>query len=124
MLSSYEKFTHFERNNNDAAGNFKLRRRVEHSPASQINAHTLVQAPQSSREDPSSDYADKVKFYTSKAIGGNVLNYTWANLVLKKQLSSFDYEIITRNKNAEECFMMLQEKIAATTEHHIPAKRI
>ncbi|KAF2351054.1 hypothetical protein FHG87_018187 [Trinorchestia longiramus] len=53
------------------------------------------------------------------------LNYERANSALmKEELSSFDYEVLMRNKNAEECFMILEEKIATATQHHIPTKRI
>ncbi|KAF2347653.1 Endonuclease/exonuclease/phosphatase [Trinorchestia longiramus] len=53
------------------------------------------------------------------------LNYKRANLeLMKEELGSLDYEVLMRNKNAKECFMILEEKIATATEHPIPTKQI
>ncbi|KAF2362353.1 hypothetical protein FHG87_006875 [Trinorchestia longiramus] len=35
-----------------------------------------------------------------------------------------NYEVLMSSKNAEECYMILKEKILTATEHHIPRKRI
>ncbi|KAF2358644.1 hypothetical protein FHG87_010598 [Trinorchestia longiramus] len=37
---------------------------------------------------------------------------------------TYNYEVLMNNKNAEECYMILKDKIATATDHHIPRKRI
>ncbi|KAF2366885.1 hypothetical protein FHG87_002357 [Trinorchestia longiramus] len=54
-----------------------------------------------------------------------VLDYKRANFeVMKKELGSHNYEVLVSTKNAVECYMILKEKIATTTEHYISRKRI
>ncbi|KAF2349873.1 hypothetical protein FHG87_019370 [Trinorchestia longiramus] len=54
-----------------------------------------------------------------------VLDYKRANFELRKEeLGSYKYEVLMNNKNAEECYMILKDKIATATDHHIPRKRI
>ncbi|KAF2365242.1 hypothetical protein FHG87_004002 [Trinorchestia longiramus] len=55
-----------------------------------------------------------------------VLDYKLANfeLLMKEELGSINYEVLMRNKNAEECDMILKEKITTATEHHVPTKRM
>ncbi|KAF2361031.1 Reverse transcriptase domain [Trinorchestia longiramus] len=43
---------------------------------------------------------------------------------MKEELGSYNYEVLMNNKNAEECYMILKERIATATDHHIPRKRI
>ncbi|KAF2363089.1 Ribonuclease H-like domain [Trinorchestia longiramus] len=52
-----------------------------------------------------------------------VLDYKRANFeLMKKELGSYNYEVLMNNKNAEECYMILKDKIATATDHHIPRK--
>ncbi|KAF2348282.1 hypothetical protein FHG87_020961 [Trinorchestia longiramus] len=44
--------------------------------------------------------------------------------LMKEELGSYNYEVLMSNKNAEECYMILEDKIAIATDHHIPRKRI
>ncbi|KAF2350074.1 hypothetical protein FHG87_019172 [Trinorchestia longiramus] len=54
-----------------------------------------------------------------------VLNYKRANFELMKQeLGSYNYEVLMSNLNAEECYMILKDKIVTATDHHIRRKRI
>ncbi|KAF2350258.1 Endonuclease/exonuclease/phosphatase [Trinorchestia longiramus] len=54
-----------------------------------------------------------------------VLDYKRANFeLMKEELGRHNYEVLMSNKNAEECYMRLKEKIATATEHHIPRKRV
>ncbi|KAF2359227.1 hypothetical protein FHG87_010014 [Trinorchestia longiramus] len=54
-----------------------------------------------------------------------VLDYKRANFeLMKEELGSYNYEVLMNNKNAEECYMILKDKIATATDHHIPRKRI
>ncbi|KAF2364185.1 hypothetical protein FHG87_005052 [Trinorchestia longiramus] len=54
-----------------------------------------------------------------------VLDYKWANFeLMKEELSSNNYEVLMSNKNVQEYYMILKEKIATATEHHIPTKRM
>ncbi|KAF2348428.1 hypothetical protein FHG87_020814 [Trinorchestia longiramus] len=54
-----------------------------------------------------------------------VLDYKQTNFeLIREELGSIDYEVLTTNKNAEECYMILKEKIATATEHYIPTKRM
>ncbi|KAF2346901.1 hypothetical protein FHG87_022344 [Trinorchestia longiramus] len=53
------------------------------------------------------------------------LNYKRVNFeLLKEELSSLDYEVLMRNKNDEKCFIILKEKFATATEHHIPTMQL
>ncbi|KAF2358519.1 hypothetical protein FHG87_010719 [Trinorchestia longiramus] len=42
--------------------------------------------------------------------------------LMKEELGSCNYEALMNNKNAEECYMILKDKIATATDHHIPRK--
>ncbi|KAF2360362.1 hypothetical protein FHG87_008880 [Trinorchestia longiramus] len=54
-----------------------------------------------------------------------VLDYKRANFeLMKEELGSYNYEVLMNNKNAEECYMILKDKTATATDHHIPRKRI
>ncbi|KAF2345518.1 hypothetical protein FHG87_023726 [Trinorchestia longiramus] len=54
-----------------------------------------------------------------------VLDYKRANLEqMKEEFGSNNYEVLVSNKNAEECYVILTEKIATATELHIPTKRM
>ncbi|KAF2349915.1 Reverse transcriptase domain [Trinorchestia longiramus] len=54
-----------------------------------------------------------------------VLDYKRANFeLMKEELGSYNYEVLINNKNTEECYMILKDKIATATDHHIPRKRI
>ncbi|KAF2344062.1 Reverse transcriptase domain [Trinorchestia longiramus] len=54
-----------------------------------------------------------------------VLDYKRANFeLMKEELGSHNYEVLMHNKNAEECYMILKDKIVTATKHHIPRKRI
>ncbi|KAF2355081.1 hypothetical protein FHG87_014166 [Trinorchestia longiramus] len=54
-----------------------------------------------------------------------VLDYKRANFeLMKEELVSHNYEVLMNNKNAEDCYMILKEKIAAATEHRITRKQI
>ncbi|KAF2358689.1 hypothetical protein FHG87_010559 [Trinorchestia longiramus] len=55
----------------------------------------------------------------------NVLNNTGTNFkLMKEELIRFDCEVLTMNKNEEECCSILQEKIATATELYNSANRI
>ncbi|KAF2348443.1 Reverse transcriptase domain [Trinorchestia longiramus] len=54
-----------------------------------------------------------------------ILDYKRANFeLMKEELGSYNYEVLMNNKNAEECYMILKDKITTATEHLIPRKRI
>ncbi|KAF2343901.1 Endonuclease/exonuclease/phosphatase [Trinorchestia longiramus] len=54
-----------------------------------------------------------------------VLDYTRANFkLMKEELGSYNYEVLMSKKSAQECYMILKDKIATATDHHIPRKRI
>ncbi|KAF2355360.1 Reverse transcriptase domain [Trinorchestia longiramus] len=54
-----------------------------------------------------------------------VLDYKRAHFeLMKEELGSYNYEVLMNNKNTEECYMILKDKIATATDHHIPRKRI
>ncbi|KAF2355879.1 hypothetical protein FHG87_013365 [Trinorchestia longiramus] len=54
-----------------------------------------------------------------------VLDYKRANFeLMKEELGSHNYEVLMSNKNAEECYVILKEKIVTATEHRIPRKQI
>ncbi|KAF2364792.1 hypothetical protein FHG87_004451 [Trinorchestia longiramus] len=49
-----------------------------------------------------------------------VLDYKRANFELMKEvLGIYNYEVLMSNKNAEECYMILKDKTATATGHHI-----
>ncbi|KAF2356498.1 hypothetical protein FHG87_012744 [Trinorchestia longiramus] len=53
------------------------------------------------------------------------LDYKRENFeLMKKELGSYNYEVLMSKKNAEECYMIIKDKIATATDYHIPRKRI
>ncbi|KAF2350494.1 hypothetical protein FHG87_018750 [Trinorchestia longiramus] len=55
----------------------------------------------------------------------HVLDYKRANFeLMKEELGSIDYEVLMRNKNTEECYMIVKEKMAAAMDYHIPIKQM
>ncbi|KAF2357066.1 Sulfotransferase domain [Trinorchestia longiramus] len=49
-----------------------------------------------------------------------VLNYKRANFeLMKEELSSINYKVLMKNKNIEEWYMILKEKIVPASDHHI-----
>ncbi|KAF2359755.1 Reverse transcriptase domain [Trinorchestia longiramus] len=49
-----------------------------------------------------------------------VLDYNRVNFeLMKRELSSHNYEVLMINKNADEYYMILKDKIATATEHYI-----
>ncbi|KAF2354821.1 hypothetical protein FHG87_014422 [Trinorchestia longiramus] len=52
-------------------------------------------------------------------------DYKRANFeLMKEKLGNYNYEVLMSNKNAEECYMILKDKIATATDQDIPRKRI
>ncbi|KAF2354104.1 hypothetical protein FHG87_015140 [Trinorchestia longiramus] len=52
-----------------------------------------------------------------------VLDYKWANReLMKEDLGNNDYEVLIRNKNAGECYMVLKEKNC--NYHRVPYPKI
>ncbi|KAF2343278.1 hypothetical protein FHG87_025966 [Trinorchestia longiramus] len=71
------------------------------------------------------DFSLEVQDPNTRTQHKQVLDYKRANFELKKEeLGSYNYEVLMNNKNAEECYMILRDKIATATDHHIPRKRI
>ncbi|KAF2352771.1 Endonuclease/exonuclease/phosphatase [Trinorchestia longiramus] len=71
------------------------------------------------------DFSLEVQGLNTKTQHKQVLDYKRANLgLMKEELDGHNYEILMSNKNVMECYMILKEKIATATEHHIPSKRI
>ncbi|KAF2349737.1 hypothetical protein FHG87_019507 [Trinorchestia longiramus] len=71
------------------------------------------------------DFAIQVHVPNDRAQLRHSLTYNRANFeLMNEKLSSFDYEVLMRNKNAEECYMILKEEIKTDTEHYIPTKQI
>ncbi|KAF2368917.1 hypothetical protein FHG87_000328 [Trinorchestia longiramus] len=53
----------------------------------------------------------------------HVFDYKRANFeLMNEELGSINYEVLMRNKNAEDRYSILKEQIATATEHHIPTK--
>ncbi|KAF2348361.1 Reverse transcriptase domain [Trinorchestia longiramus] len=70
------------------------------------------------------DFSLEVKDPNTRTQHKQVLDYKRANFELKEELGSHNYEVLMNNKNAEECYTILKDKIATATDHHIPRKRI
>ncbi|KAF2362525.1 Endonuclease/exonuclease/phosphatase [Trinorchestia longiramus] len=71
------------------------------------------------------DFSLEVQDPTTRIQNKQVLDHKQANFeLMKEELGSHNYEVLMSNKNAEECYMILKEKIATATEHHIPRKRV
>ncbi|KAF2351292.1 Endonuclease/exonuclease/phosphatase [Trinorchestia longiramus] len=71
------------------------------------------------------DFSLEVQDPNTRTQHKQVLDYKRANFeLMKEELSSYNYEVLMNNKNAEECYMILKDKIATATDHQIPRKRI
>ncbi|KAF2352090.1 hypothetical protein FHG87_017153 [Trinorchestia longiramus] len=71
------------------------------------------------------DFSVKVQDPNIRTQHKQVLDYKRTTFeLMKEDLGSYNYEVLLSNKNAEECYTILKDKIATTTEHHIPRKRI
>ncbi|KAF2352852.1 Reverse transcriptase domain [Trinorchestia longiramus] len=71
------------------------------------------------------DFSLEVQDPNTRTQHKQVLDHKRANFELMKEvLGSYNYEVLMNNKNAEECYMILKDKIATATDHHIPRKRI
>ncbi|KAF2357940.1 Endonuclease/exonuclease/phosphatase [Trinorchestia longiramus] len=71
------------------------------------------------------DFSLEVQDPNSRTQHKQVLDYKRANFkLMKEELGSYNYEVLMNNKNAEECYMILKDKIAPAPDHHIPRKRI
>ncbi|KAF2352170.1 hypothetical protein FHG87_017073 [Trinorchestia longiramus] len=71
------------------------------------------------------DFSLEVQDPNTRTQDKQVLDYKRANFeLIKEELGSHNYEILMSNKNAEESYMILKEKIATATEHRILKKRV
>ncbi|KAF2352887.1 Reverse transcriptase domain [Trinorchestia longiramus] len=71
------------------------------------------------------DFSLEVQDPNTRPQHKQVLDYKRANFELvKEELGSYNYEVLMNDKNAEECYMILKDKIASATDHLIPIKRI
>ncbi|KAF2345592.1 hypothetical protein FHG87_023652 [Trinorchestia longiramus] len=71
------------------------------------------------------DFSLEVQNPNTRTQHKQILDYKRANFeLMKEELGSNNYEVLMSNKNAEECYMILKEKIATATEHPIPRKRV
>ncbi|KAF2355969.1 hypothetical protein FHG87_013272, partial [Trinorchestia longiramus] len=71
------------------------------------------------------DFSLEVQDPNTRTQHKQVLDYKRANFeLMKEELGSYNYEVLMNNQNAEECYMILKDKIATATDHHIPRKRI
>ncbi|KAF2364868.1 Endonuclease/exonuclease/phosphatase [Trinorchestia longiramus] len=71
------------------------------------------------------DFTLEVQVPNTRTQHKQVLDYKRANFkLMKEELGSHNYQVLMSNKNAKECYMILKEKIATATEHHIPRKQI
>ncbi|KAF2367366.1 hypothetical protein FHG87_001881 [Trinorchestia longiramus] len=69
------------------------------------------------------DFAFEVHDPNSRTQQKNARDFKLVNFeLMKEELGIIVYEVLMRNKNVEECYMILKEKIAAATEHHIQIK--
>ncbi|KAF2346702.1 hypothetical protein FHG87_022541 [Trinorchestia longiramus] len=67
------------------------------------------------------DFSLEVQDPNTRTQHKQVLHYKRANFeLMKEELGSYNYEVLMNNKNAEECYMILKDKIATATDHHIP----
>ncbi|KAF2349447.1 hypothetical protein FHG87_019795 [Trinorchestia longiramus] len=70
-------------------------------------------------------FALEVHDPTTKTQRKHVTDYKRADFdLMKEKLSSISYEVLMVNKNTQESYMILKEKIATATEYHIPTKRL
>ncbi|KAF2347264.1 Reverse transcriptase domain [Trinorchestia longiramus] len=70
------------------------------------------------------DFSLEVQDPNTRTQHKQVLDYKRANFEqMKEELGSYNYKVLMSNKNVE-CYMILKDKIATATDHHIPRKRI
>ncbi|KAF2348682.1 Endonuclease/exonuclease/phosphatase [Trinorchestia longiramus] len=71
------------------------------------------------------DFSFEVQDSNTRTQHKQVLDYKQTNFkLMKEEHGSNNYEVLMSNNNAKECYMILKEKIATATKHHIPRKRI
>ncbi|KAF2355284.1 Reverse transcriptase domain [Trinorchestia longiramus] len=71
------------------------------------------------------DFSLEVQDPNTRTQHKQVLDYRQVNFeLIKEELSSHKYEVLMSNKNTEECYMVLKEKIAPVAEHHLPRKLV
>ncbi|KAF2357571.1 Endonuclease/exonuclease/phosphatase [Trinorchestia longiramus] len=71
------------------------------------------------------DFSLEVQDPNTRTQHKQVLDYKRVNFeLMKEELGSYNHEVLMNNKNAEECYMILKDKNATATDHHIPRKRI
>ncbi|KAF2344684.1 Endonuclease/exonuclease/phosphatase [Trinorchestia longiramus] len=71
------------------------------------------------------DFSLKVQDPNTRTQYKQVFDYKLTNFkLMREELGSHNYKVLMSNKNAEECYMILKEKIATATEHHILRKRV
>ncbi|KAF2343506.1 Endonuclease/exonuclease/phosphatase [Trinorchestia longiramus] len=71
------------------------------------------------------DFSLEVQDPNTRTQHKQVLDYKRANFeLMKEELGSYNYEVLMNNKNAEECYMILKDKIVTATDHHIPRKQL
>ncbi|KAF2347872.1 Endonuclease/exonuclease/phosphatase [Trinorchestia longiramus] len=71
------------------------------------------------------DFSLEVQDPNTRTQHKQVFDYKRANFeLMREELGSYNYEVLMNNKNAEECYMILKDKIATATDHHITRKRI
>ncbi|KAF2363322.1 hypothetical protein FHG87_005920 [Trinorchestia longiramus] len=76
-------------------------------------------------DHPMIDFALEVHDSNTRTQQKYALDYKQAHFEpMKKELGSIHYEVLARNKNTDECYKMLKEKIATATEHRVPTKRM
>ncbi|KAF2355068.1 hypothetical protein FHG87_014178 [Trinorchestia longiramus] len=86
-------------------------------------SHKWIRSYRQDRRPP--DFTLEVQDPNSRTQHKQVLDHKRVNFeLMKEELGSNNYEVLMSNKNAEECYMILKEKIATATEHHIPRKQI
>ncbi|KAF2344520.1 hypothetical protein FHG87_024723 [Trinorchestia longiramus] len=70
------------------------------------------------------DFSLEVQDPNTKTQHKQVLDHKRAKFeLMKEELGSHNYEVLM-SKKKQECYMILKDKIATATEHHIPRKRI
>ncbi|KAF2344458.1 hypothetical protein FHG87_024786 [Trinorchestia longiramus] len=68
------------------------------------------------------DFKHQINDPNARTQPKNILSYTLANFeLMNEEFGSFDYEVLMRNTNDGECYMILK-KTAAVTEQQIQAK--
>ncbi|KAF2357909.1 hypothetical protein FHG87_011336 [Trinorchestia longiramus] len=76
-------------------------------------------------DDQIIEFSLEVQYPNTRTQHKQVLDYKRANFeLMKEELGSHNYEVLMSNKNTQECYMKIKEKIATATEHYIPRKRV